>query len=167
MLKIEKQGSRFLIEPSRLVEEEFFDTFDAKLLVDQMFNLMSKHVRIGLAAPQVAHNIRMFIMGDKQRPYVCINPSVLEWSEDTAVDDEGCLSFPGIYLPIRRSASVKVAYYDLSGRLTETNLNGIMARCFQHELDHLNGILFTTHVSKLKLNIARSKAKKYMKNKSR
>lgn len=145
--------------PNKPLGEDFFDNRDTGYFVDTMMDIMIANGGIGLAAPQVGRNIQMFIMGDRQRPYVCINPSVLEWSEETDVDSEGCLSFPGIYLPIRRSASVKVAYYDLSGRLTETNLNGIMARCFQHELDHLNGILFTTHVSKLKMDQARRKAK--------
>lgn len=167
MLKIQKQGALCLTSPNQPLGEDFFDNQDSADLVDRMMNVMVANAGIGLAAPQVGRNIQMFVMGDRQRSYVCINPSVLEWSEETAVDDEGCLSFPGIYLPIRRAASVKVAYYDLSGRLTETNLSGIMARCYQHELDHLNGILFTTHVSKVKLNIARSKAKRYIKNKSR
>ena len=157
--KIHKLGSEALTAPNLIVKEDRFGTDGLKLFTNEMLACMALAGGIGLAAPQVGKNKRIFVMGDSTETFVCINPVILEASEATNVFSEGCLSFPGLYLDIIRPTAVKVAYYDVDGKLMEKALDGIQARCFQHELDHLGGILFTSYVKKVKLDQARRKAK--------
>lgn len=158
-LKIHKLGSEALTAPNLIVIEDRFGTDGLKLFTNEMLACMALSGGIGLAAPQVGKNTRIFVMYDPPKTFVCINPVILEASEDTSVFSEGCLSFPNLYLDIIRPANVKVAYYDVDGKLTEKDFGDIQARCFQHELDHLDGILFTSYVKKVKLDLARRKAK--------
>lgn len=157
--KIHKLGSEALTAPNLIVKEDRFGTDGLKLLINEMLACTVLAGGIGLAAPQIGKNLRIFVMLDSPKTFVCINPVILEASEATNVFSEGCLSFPGLYLDITRSTSVKVAYYDEEGKRIEEDLDGIQARCFQHELDHLNEILFTSYVKKVKLDQARRKAK--------
>jgi len=157
--KILKLGSEELTAPNLIVKDHWFKTDQLKLFANEMLACMALSDGIGLAAPQVGKNIRLFVMNNSPEVLVCINPVIIETSEFSSVSLEGCLSFPGLYLDIIRPITVKVAYFDVEGDLVERDLDGILARCFQHELDHLNGILFTSHVKKIKLDQARRKAK--------
>ena len=120
---------------------------DIVLAAGQMLELMYKAEGLGLAAPQVALDYQMLVMnfeGDpelKEHEYVAINPVIVE-SKGTVNDREGCLSFPGLYQNVRRAKSVKVQAYNLKGELYEMECSDLPARVWQHEIDHLNGVLF-------------------------
>jgi len=128
------------------------------MLSKGMFQLMWEYNGIGLAAPQVGMFLRMFIMGPKEGPhYVCINPEVIKVSEKSILDIEGCLTFRDLWLNISRPEWIDARYQTLDGSIVERRFEGLMARCYLHELDHLNGIVFTSIVSKLKLDMAKKK----------
>jgi peptide deformylase len=128
---------------------------DVRQLVDDMFETMYEAPGIGLAAVQVGVPRRVVTMDlapkeGPQEPRVFINPRLLWSSEDTATYEEGCLSIPEFYEDVTRPARVRVAYLDLEGKEQEVEANGLLATCLQHEIDHLNGVLFIDHISKLK-----------------
>ena len=110
---------------------------------------------IGLAAIQVAEPIRMITIDlakqdEKPNPHVFINPEVVAKGEGTSVYEEGCLSIPDYFADVERPDSITVRYVDLHGKQQEMHAEGMMATCLQHELDHLDGVLFVDHISKLK-----------------
>jgi peptide deformylase len=109
-------------------------------MADAMLCLMRENNGIGLAATQVGHSRRIFVMCISGRIRVCFNPEITESSTVFADYDEGCLSFPGDQCTITRPDWVRVKYQDPSGAVTEDTLVALEARCFQHELDHLDGI---------------------------
>jgi peptide deformylase len=124
-------------------------------LVDDMFETMYGAPGIGLAAVQVGVAKRVITMDiakkdEPKAPLVFINPEILWTSEETAVYEEGCLSIPEHYEEVERPAQVKVKYLDLEGKPRQVEANGLLATCLQHEIDHLNGVLFIDHLSKLK-----------------
>ena len=110
---------------------------------------------IGLAAIQVGVPKRVVTMDlakkdEPKEPQVFINPEIVWTSEEKATYEEGCLSIPEFYEDVERPAQVKVKYLDLDGKEHEVEANGLLATCLQHEIDHLNGVLFIDHISKLK-----------------
>ena len=111
--------------------------------VDEMFALMRAHDGIGLAAPQVGMSFRFFIMDIDGTEYVCINPRVAKKSKETEVMDEGCLSYPGQKVLVERAKEITVSYQNLQGMPKRKKLKGLAARCFLHELDHLNGVVMS------------------------
>jgi peptide deformylase len=126
-----------------------------RTLVEEMFETMYDAPGIGLAAIQIGAPKRVVIMDlakkdEPKAPQVFINPEILWASEDKATYEEGCLSIPEYYGDVERPAQVKVKYLDLEGEPREIEANGLLATCLQHEIDHLNGVLFIDHMSKLK-----------------
>jgi peptide deformylase len=124
-------------------------------LVEDMFETMYDAPGIGLAAIQVGAPKRIITMDlakkeEPRKPQVFINPEILWTSEEKATYEEGCLSIPEFYDDVERPAQVKVKYLDLEGKPQEVMANGLFATCLQHEIDHLNGILFIDHISRLK-----------------
>jgi len=124
-------------------------------LIDDMFETMYKAPGIGLAAIQVGVAKRVVTMDlskkeDNHEPQVFINPEIVWQSDETAKYEEGCLSIPEYYEEVERPARVKVKYLDLDGKAHETEVKGLLATCLQHEIDHINGVLFIDHLSKLK-----------------
>ena len=115
--------------------------FQTEKLASEMLELMKKNDGIGLAAPQIGISKRVFVMSVHGRERVCFNPEIVETSRELASFDEGCLSFPGETCTILRPDTIIVKYQDSHGDWEETNLVGLEARCFQHELDHLDGIV--------------------------
>ena len=117
------------------------------LTIGQMMELMYEAKGLGLAAPQVALPYQLLVMnvtGDANKrecEEVYLNPRIVE-RKGTVEDEEGCLSFPGLYQKIRRSKSIKIQAYDLKGQLVEKVVTDLEARAWQHEIDHLNGVLF-------------------------
>jgi peptide deformylase len=123
-------------------------------LMDDMLETMYAAPGIGLAAPQVGVNRRLFVAdlgGDGERqPLFVINPEIVWRSEETVTSEEGCLSLPKQFGEVTRPARVRVHHLDRDGREQEIVAEGLLARCLQHEADHLEGILFTDHLSTLK-----------------
>ena len=124
-------------------------------LVEDMFETMYDAPGIGLAAIQVGAPKRVVTLDlakkeDPRSPQVFINPEIVWSSPEKATYEEGCLSIPEYYGDVERPAQVKVKYLDLEGAAKELEANGLLATCLQHEIDHLNGILFIDHLSKLK-----------------
>lgn len=154
-------------DPILRTETELFDfsnpADNLKMIIPQMIMVMKSSGGIGLAAPQVGLSLRVFIMKIESNEFICINPVILGKSIDTEVVEEGCLSFPDIRLAITRPKSVIVEYQDPTGKTISTELEGLESRCFQHELDHLNGVTFDQKVSKLILNMAKRRKLKTQK----
>jgi peptide deformylase len=128
---------------------------EIRTLVADMFDTMYKAPGIGLAAIQVAVPARVVVMDLSKReenaqPRVFINPEITWRSEEFSSYEEGCLSIPDIHEDVERPARVKVRYLDLEGKPQEDDAEGLFATCIQHEIDHLNGVLFIDHISKLK-----------------
>ena len=128
-------------------------------LVEDMFETMYEAPGIGLAAIQVAQPLRLITMDlakrdedgeSTPRPRVFINPEILSSSEDLSVYEEGCLSIPEYYEEVERPARVRIRFIDLDGKPHEEDAEGLFATCIQHEIDHLNGVLFVDYLSKLK-----------------
>ena len=124
-------------------------------LVSDMFETMYDAPGIGLAAIQIGTAKRVVTMDlakkeESKNPQVLINPELTWSSAEKATYEEGCLSIPEIYSDVERPAQVKVKYLDMQGDLHEVEANGLLATCLQHEIDHLNGILFIDYLSKLK-----------------
>jgi peptide deformylase len=109
-------------------------------LVIRMLQVMHEHHGIGLAANQVGERIRMFVMYIDGHSWGCFNPEIVQTYNDLTNFDEGCLSFPGETCIIKRPDTIDVRYYDVAGIEVIEKLTGLASRCFQHELDHLNGI---------------------------
>ncbi len=165
------------------------ETFDdaLKTLVEDMFETMYDAPGIGLAAIQVGEPLRILVIdlqepdedapaedcGDhgcghdhrpvKKDPRIFINPEILDPSEDLSVYQEGCLSVPEIYADVERPATIRARWQDLDGNTHEEDMDGLMATCLQHEMDHLEGILFIDHLSRLKRNMALKKLEKLRK----
>lgn len=109
-------------------------------LAKQMIQFMRHNQGIGLAAPQIGHSLRVFVMEVQGRIRICFNPEIIESSTVLAEYKEGCLSFTGESCIIKRPDTIIVRYQDAQGDWIEDNLVGLEARCFQHELDHLEGV---------------------------
>ena len=157
-LELLKENSSFLLQS---IEEKPYDnSLFSKKIGYQLLDFMYSNDGIGLSANQVGLNHRMFVMGDKDIQQICWNPHIIEYSGDLVEKTEGCLSFPNLFLKIKRSEQIKVRYINEYGLRTTRELSDTWSHCFQHELDHLNGILFTHKISKLKLDMALKKRHK-------
>lgn len=131
-------------------------TDELRLQMDRMLETMYEASGIGLAANQIDLLNRVFVMdmapreGGDPRPIHIVNPEIIWRSEEFSVMEEGCLSIPGQYAEVERPAAVRLQYLDYQGNPAELLAEGAMSHCVQHELDHLNGVLFIDHISKLK-----------------
>jgi len=127
------------------------DAPDLPSLVDDMRRIMDREQGVGLAAPQVGDSRRVILVRRPDDPAaharVLVNPELVEASSDTVPFLEGCLSFPGVYRHVMRPRAVRVRYRGLDGREAELDDAGLLARVVQHEIDHLDGILFVDHLS--------------------
>jgi peptide deformylase len=128
-----------------------------RALVPRMFATMYRAPGIGLAAPQVDRLLRVVtidLMPDNaSAPLTLINPELVAASQELATREEGCLSLPNMYADVTRPARVKVRYLDQSGARREIEAEDLLAACLQHEIDHLDGVLFVDHLSALKRNM--------------
>jgi peptide deformylase len=147
------------------------DADQVRRLAPRMLDAMYKAPGIGLAAPQVGSGLRLVVIDlqrdEKPAPMVLVNPEILALSEELATREEGCLSLPGQYADVTRPARVKVRYHDLTGGRQEVEADGLLATCLQHEIDHLDGVLFVDHISPLKRNMLLRKLAKELKAKAR
>jgi peptide deformylase len=138
-----------------------------KTLVSDMLETMYAAEGVGLAASQVDVHERLVVMDvsdGRDQPLVLINPEIVWASEKTEVNDEGCLSVPGIYDGVERFSSVRVQALDLQGQLQTYEAEGLLAVCMQHEMDHLLGKVFVEYLSPLKRNRIKTKMVKQIKN---
>lgn len=138
--------------------------------LDRMLQTMYDAPGIGLAANQVGMLNRVLVMDIAQReepetrkPIFMINPEIIWESEEPSVWEEGCLSIPGQFADVQRPLEVRVRYLDYHGKQQEDTFEGLGSHCVQHEIDHLNGVLFIDHLSSLKRNMILKKVKKQMK----
>ena len=147
---------------------EVFDA-DLKKLVDDMFETMYDAPGIGLAAIQVGVAKRLLVMDLQEpgkdgeavpNPRIFVNPEILDPSEERSVYSEGCLSVPDQYAEIERPAKVRARWQGLDGKVHEEAMDDLMATCLQHEMDHLEGILFIDHLSRLKRQMVLKKIEK-------
>jgi len=153
--------------PNEILNREVKDVdlknpgFDPVELKKEMVELMLASGGIGLSANQVGLDAKVFVMGDSMsNSTMCINPTVLQYTEETVSDIEGCLSFPNIFVKIKRPKEILVQYWNENLEECKVKIEGYSAKCYLHELDHLLGITFKDRASKLKWNMATKKARK-------
>ena len=140
-------------------------------LILQMYDVMYKANGVGLAAPQVGIDMRIFILDsgareEEKKPLTMINPVLVSLDEETTLYEEGCLSFPEHFAEIDRPDKLAVEYLDEKNKKKVLSTDGFTSRIIQHELDHLNGILFVDHLSRLKRDVIIRKMKKFKKDQS-
>ena len=138
-------------------------------LIQDMFDTMYAAPGIGLAAPQIGVMKRLAVVDvskrdDEQVPLALINPEITWKSDETSVYEEGCLSIPDYYEEVERPAKIRVKFTDREGKPQEIEAVGVSATCIQHEIDHLDGVLFIDHISKLKRDMVWKKAVKLFKH---
>ena len=151
---------KFLEKQVKKVDLENLE-FDPQELKKEMVDLMHQKNGVGLAANQIGMDAQLFAMSKCTPSALIINPTVLQHTEDSDIDTEGCLSFPNIFLKIKRPKEILVQYVNQDLEEKVHKLDGYAARCFLHEYDHLQGITFRDRVSKLKWEMAQKKSKKY------
>jgi len=139
-------------KPVKRVDDE------VRRLMDDMLETMYLAPGIGLAAPQVGVTRRVLVVdaareGEKPAPLKIANPEILWRSEDLATYNEGCLSLPEHYADVTRPAAIRLRYLDYQNEIRELECSGLLATCIQHEMDHLEGLLFVDHISALKRSI--------------
>jgi len=149
IIKLPDPRLRLVSKPVDKISDE------VKALVADMFDTMYDAPGIGLAAIQVGVPQRVVTLDlarkdEPRQPQVIINPEIVWSADEHATYEEGCLSIPEFYEEVERPAEVKVRYLDLDGNQHEVEANGLLATCLQHEIDHLNGVLFIDHISRLK-----------------
>ena len=153
--------------PNPILEKELQDVdlenlpFDPLRLKKDMSVAMLNNYGVGLSACQVGLDYKVFVMGDKPDNITLhINPTVLQYTEETVVEMEGCLSFPNVYVKVKRPKEILAEYYDEFLKKQTVKITGYSARVYLHELDHCLGITFKDRVSKLKWDMAKKKAQK-------
>ncbi|MFA6973712.1 MAG: peptide deformylase [Parcubacteria group bacterium] len=122
---------------------------EIKALVLDMLETMENQGGLGLAAPQVGASVRLCVIKLDGKTHILINPEIKSRSWRKVVSEEGCLSFPGEFIPVKRSRSVKVKAADRNGKTVEIAADGLFARALQHEIDHLDGILYIERKAKM------------------
>jgi|TARA_Y100000034_G_scaffold61248_1_gene74359 peptide deformylase len=130
---------------------------DRKEILDNMVETMKHYGGIGLSANQVGLALRMFVFGDNKHYVPCFNPRIISTSEKKVPIEEGCLTYPGLFVKIFRPDEVTLTFEDENRELHEETFTGLMARVVLHEMDHMNGIDFQTRAGKLSLDIAKRK----------
>ena len=158
-MKLIKAPDEFL---EKQVKEFDFSTMDPGEISKNMIDVMHKYKGIGLAANQVGVDAQIFVMGEKD-PMTVINPIITEVGTEKVEMEEGCLSFPGLYMKVSRPSVVSVQYLDIEQKECIIKLEGFHARVFLHEYDLLQGITFDQRVSKLRLDMAKKKQQKILK----
>jgi peptide deformylase len=144
---------------------------EVRRLMDDMLETMYAAPGIGLAAPQVGVARRVLVVdvareGEPPQPLRIANPEILRRSEEMATYNEGCLSLPEHYADVERPARIKLRYLDYENEIREVEMEGLLATCVQHEMDHLEGVLFVDHISSLKRNIILRKLAKLKRQKA-
>jgi len=164
---------KIVIEPDPILRKksETLEKVDDELrgLLDDMLETMYSAPGIGLAAVQVGILKRLIVIDiskdkDKKNPLFLINPEIISKSKTSSIYEEGCLSLPGHYAEIERPAECHIKYIDYIGNKKEIKAKGLLSTCIQHEVDHLNGVLFIDYLSKLKKDMILKKLVKHKKD---
>ena len=158
---------KLVYHPNEFLEREVKDVdlenlgFDPVELKKEMVEFMIANNGIGLSANQIGLDAKVFVMGDSvENSTMCINPTVLQYTAETQDDIEGCLSFPNIFVKIKRPREILARYWNENLEECTVKIEGYSAKCYLHELDHLLGITFKDRASKLKWDMATKKARK-------
>jgi len=153
--------------PNEILEREVKDVdlenleFNPIELKKEMVEFMIANNGIGLSANQIGLDAKVFVMGDSvENSTMCINPTVLQYTSDTQDDIEGCLSFPNVFVKIKRPKEILAKYWNENLEECTVKIEGYSAKCYLHEMDHLLGITFKDRASKLKWDMATKKARK-------
>tara|TARA_B100000963_G_scaffold359495_1_gene386979 strand:+ start:897 stop:1421 length:525 start_codon:yes stop_codon:yes gene_type:complete len=163
---------KIVIEPDPILRDksEIIEKVDDELrtLLDDMLETMYAAPGIGLAAVQIGILKRLIVIDiskdkEKKNPLFLINPKIISRSKKTSVYEEGCLSLPGYFAEIERPAECRIKFVDYNGKEKELSADGLLATCIQHEVDHLNGVLFIDYLSKLKRDMIVKKLIKHKK----
>jgi peptide deformylase len=133
---------------------------DPNTFASSLVETCKTHNGLGLSANQCGYNYRVFVMGSGDEYVAFFNPKIISVSEETTRMEEGCLSYMNLFLNIERPSTIEVEYQDFTGATKTTKFAGITARCFQHELDHMNGLVYTMHVKPLAMQMAMKKRSK-------
>jgi peptide deformylase len=154
-------------DPRLKIKARPVGSVDTKIrrLMDDMLETMYHAIGVGLAAPQVGEALRVIVLdvareGEKPQPLRIANPEILWRSEETTLANEGCLSLPEHYADVERPAAIRLRYLDHENEIREIEAKGLLATCLQHEIDHLDGVLFVDHISTLKRGIILRKLSK-------
>lgn len=148
-------------------EWDFETDGDIESLIKDMGKFMIENGGVGLAAPQLGIMKRVFIMGNFTKLVACINPKIISLNEERVADLEGCLSFPDLFMKVKRPSGCTVSYQNVTGETIERELTGLESRVFLHEYDHLLGITFDQRVGDVTLKLAKERRSKDRKKKSR
>ena len=163
---------KIVIEPDPILREKSaaLEKVDDEIraLLDDMLETMYVAPGIGLAAVQVGILKRLIVIDiskneEKKNPLFLINPEIISRSKKTSIYEEGCLSLPGHFAEVERPAECQIKFVDYDGKEKELQANGLLATCIQHEVDHLNGVLFIDYLSKLKKDMIVKKLIKHKK----
>lgn len=163
---------KIIIEPDPILREKSKTlekvNDELRALLDDMLETMYAAPGIGLAANQIGVLKRLIVIdinrdNEKRNPIFLINPEIISSSKKTSIYEEGCLSLPGHYAEIERPAECNIKFVDYNGKEKELNAKGLLSTCIQHEIDHLNGILFIDYLSKLKKDMIVKKLIKHKK----
>ena len=133
------------------------------ILIKRLKMTMKQFAGLGLSANQCGVFERVFVIGSEHFQFACINPKIIDQSAEMIKDNEGCLSYPALYLKIERPSWIMASFYNENGEKVEMKMEGLTARCFQHELDHMNGVKFVEHAGPVSLRLARQKQEKIIK----
>lgn len=147
--------------PLWVAEKVNFNEVDAPMLTNVMFDRMSEMGGVALSAPQVGLDMCMFVMGIDQARVEVFNPSIISYSKEETLMNEGSLTYPGILVIVKRPTAVTVEYYNKNGELQQNEFQGLTARIFQHAFDHLQGTTIKEKVSKLKWDMATKRLNNY------
>lgn len=150
-LPIKIYPAPILSQKGRKLTEEEIKSPKIKKLILNMFETMAQNNGLGLAAPQIGESIQLCTINYQGEQFVLINPKITSKSWRKEICEEGCLSFPNKFIPVKRSRKVTVKALDKKGNLIKISAEGLLSVAFQHEIDHLNGILFTSHEVKTKI----------------
>ena len=147
--------------PLWVAEKVNFNEVDAPMLTNIMFDRMTEMGGAALSAPQVGLDMSMFVMGIDHARVEVFNPSIISYSKEEVLMNEGSLTYPGILVIVKRPIAVTVEYYNKNGELQQNEFQGLTARIFQHAFDHLQGTTIREKVSKLKWDMATKRLNNY------
>ena len=170
-------GVYVLVDPNDPILKQPTEKFDFEnpqippdQLVEQLAETMILHSGVGISAPQVGIPYSVFVVGDptnRESIMGFFNPTIVDYFGEQTYYDEGCLTFPGLYIHIKRPAGVRLRFQDVTGEFATTKYSGFTARAIQHEFDHLDGIIYKKRANRIHLERAQKKYKQMMRRRKK